>query len=424
MRNTAKFLLLGVFAVLASTWTPTWISVAHAQAPAPAASQAPQQPTFRVSIDLVTTDVIVRGRNEQFVADLKPEEFEVYEDGVKQEIVSLVLTHGGRVYNVQTPPPAPVQEGIILPTNRPTNDAAGRVFLIVIDDLHLTFQSTPRTRDLIKRMLRLLIHEGDMFGIVSTGYSSISEQLTYDRQILDSAVSRITGGGLKAKEIIEGMQGSQGPTELRHRAHVAFSTAYDLMRNLEKLQNRRKAVIYISSGYDFNPFENSRLEEQARRMHVEAADLQNDSFYRTQQSSQLLAEADLVRELAELTRAANRANATIYTIDPRGLVAGQDMDDEVPTQEWNAYLRDSQDSLRVLAEETGGFAVVNMNDFDKGLKRIDNETSDYYVLGYYSSNPDPLKRRRRVEVKTTRPDLNVWSRGEYTLRPIQGPEQR
>jgi len=63
MRNTAKFLLLGVFAVLASTWTPTWISVAHAQAPAPAASQAPQQPTFRVSIDLVTTDVIVRGRN-------------------------------------------------------------------------------------------------------------------------------------------------------------------------------------------------------------------------------------------------------------------------------------------------------------------------------------------------------------------------
>ena len=146
-----------------------------------------------------------------------------------------------------------MQEGIILPRNRPTNDAAGRVFLLFIDDLHLDFRSTPRTRDLIKRMMRLLIHEGDMFGIVSTGTSSISEQLTYDRQILESAISRVTGGGLQAKEIIEGMQGSQGPTELRHRAHVAFSTAYDLMRNLEKLQNRRKAVIYMSSGYDFNP---------------------------------------------------------------------------------------------------------------------------------------------------------------------------
>lgn len=431
MRNVAKLLILGVFAALVATSAPVVVPVAGAQAqqpapdapaPVPVDGQQGDQPTFRVSVDLVTTDVIVRdGKTGQFVADLKPEEFEVYEDGVRQNIVSLVLTHGGRVYNVQTPPPAPVQEGIILPTNRPTNDAAGRVFLIFIDDLHLDFQSTPRTRDLIKRMLRLLIHDGDMFGIVTTGHSSISEQLTYDRQVLDSAIARVTGGGLKAREIIQGMQGAQGPTELRHRAHVAFSTAYDLMRNLEKLQNRRKAVIYISSGYDFNPFENSRLEEQARRMNLETSDLQGDPFFRQQQSTQLLGEADLVRELAEVTRAANRANATLYTIDPRGLVAGQDLDDEVPTQEWNNYVRDSQNSLRVLAENTGGIAVVNQNDFDKALKRIDNETSDYYVLGYYSSNPDPLKRRRRLEIRATRPDLDVWSRGEYTLRPTPEP---
>src|SRR5262249_5689840 len=356
-------------------------------------------PTFRVSVDLVTTDVIVRDqKTDQFIADLKPGEFEVYEDGVKQQIASLVLTHGGRVFNVQTPPPAPVQEGIILPRNRPTNDAAGRVFVIFIDDLHLDFRSTPRTRELIKKMLKLLVHDGDMFGIVSSGESSISEELTYDRQVLESSIARITGGGLRPKEIIQGMQGSQGPTELRHRAHVAFSTAYDLMRNLEKLQNRRKAVIYISSGYDFNPFQQSRLEEQAKRMGLGMNDGSNgdgssstqapvdqllqDPFYPTEQRSPMLAEGDLIRELAELTRAANRANATMYTIDPRGLVAGQDLDDEVPTQEWNAYVRDTQDSLRVLAEETGGIAVVNQNDFDKALKRIDNETSDYYVLGY------------------------------------------
>src|SRR6187549_2397454 len=429
MRNLAKFLIVGVFAVIATAWNPAQTPVATAQAqepaqdPAPAAPvQAPAQPTFRVSVDLVTTDVIVRDqRNDQFVADLKPEEFEIYEDGVKQELVSLVLTHGGRVYNQLTPPPAPVQEGIILPTNRPTNDAAGRVFLIFIDDLHLDFRSTPRTRELIKKMMKLLIHEGDMFGIVTTGYSSISEQLTYDRQVLDSAISKVTGGGLKAKEIIEGQSGSQGPTELRHRAHVAFSTAYDLMKNLEKLQNRRKAVIYISSGYDFNPFERGRLEETARRWHVENADdLQSDPFYRNEQSQQALAAADLVRELAELTRAANRANATFYPIDPRGLVAGQDIDQEVNQLDWNAYLRESQDSLRVLAEQTGGIAVVNQNDFNKALKRIDAETSDYYVIGYYSSNPDPMRRTRRLEVKTTRPNVSVVSRTSYSLRPLPG----
>jgi VWFA-related protein len=327
---------------------------------------------------------------------------------------------------VQAPPPAPVQEGIILPRNRPTNDTAGRVFLLFIDDLHLQFRETPRTRDLLKRMLKNLIHDGDMFGIVTTGTSSISQQLTYDRQVLDSAISRITGNSLKPSEIIQGGQGPNGPTELRHRAHVAFSTAYDLVRNLEKLQNRRKAVLYISSGYDFNPFEQGRMDELARRMQLEnSSDLQSDPFFRQQQSQQMLAESDLIRELAELTRAANRANATFYTIDPRGLIAGQDLDEEVPIRDWNEHVRETQNSLRVLAEQTGGIAVVNQNDFDKALKRIDAETSDYYVLGYYSNNPDPLKRTRKIDVKIlNRPNVSAFFRSSYSLRPLPPPEAR
>ncbi len=180
-------------------------------APAPATPQGAQSPTFRVSVDLITTDLIVRDNRDQFIADLKPGEIEVYEDGVKQTIASLELIHGGRAYSVQAPPPAPVQEGIILPRNRPTNDTAGRVFLLFIDDLHLGFRETPRTRELLKKMLKTLIHDGDMFGIVTTGTSSISQQLTYDRQVLDSAISRITGNSLKPSEIIQGGQGPERP---------------------------------------------------------------------------------------------------------------------------------------------------------------------------------------------------------------------
>ena len=409
MRNSAKFLAAGAFALLAAAGLV-------AQQPAP---QDPQQPTFRLSVDLVTTDLIVRDtKTDQFVSDLKTDEVEVYEDGVRQDLVSFTMVQGGRVFNVQEPPPAPAPEGIILPPVRPTNNASGRVFLIFIDDLHLDFRQTPRTRDLMQRMLRNLIHEGDMFGMVSTGTSSISEQLTYDRQVLESAIKRVTGGGLRPDDIIKGMQSSQGPTELRYRAHVAFSTAYDLMKNLEQLRNRRKAVIYISSGYDFNPFETSRLKHQAEMVGANPDDLATDPFIRTQNQGTQFAEADLIRELAELTRAANRANATFYTIDPRGLVAGPEIDETLETAEWQNYVRETQDSLRVLAEETGGIAVVNQNDFDKALKRIDAETSDYYVLGYYSTNPDPLKRTRRIEVRTKRQGVNVWSRTSYTLRPL------
>ena len=109
---------------------------------------------------------------------------------------SLVLVHGGQVYNQQSPPPAPVQEGIILPASRPTSDAAGRIFVFFVDDLHLTFKDTARTRELFKKMSKNLIHDGDMFGIVTTGPSSLSIQLTYDRKVRDEAISRMTGDGL------------------------------------------------------------------------------------------------------------------------------------------------------------------------------------------------------------------------------------
>jgi VWFA-related protein len=377
-----------------------------------------QTPRFTASVDLVRTDAIVRDARGQFIADLKASDLEVYEDGVKQEIVALTMIHGGQEFNVMSPPAAR-RDGLILPPNRPRSDTAGRIVVIILDDFHLDSAMGLKAKQLVGQLLRDLIHPGDMFGIVSTGYSSISEQLTYDRQVLESAITKIAGNGLKPREIIEGAQSSQGPTELRHRAHVALSLAYEQMRNLEKVQNRRKAVIYISGGYDFNPFAQSRLEEQALRARVDAADLQNDPFFRTQQSSQMLAEGDLVRELAELTRAANRANATIYTIDPRGLAAGPDIDLDIRTPEWNAHLRTSQDSLRVIAEETGGFAIVNTNNFSNGIKRIDAETSDYYVLAYSASNTDPLKRLRRIEVKTTRPGATVFHRTSYTRAPGQ-----
>jgi VWFA-related protein len=390
------------------------------QTPAPA-DPAVQRPTFRTFVDLVTTDVIVRDGSGQFVADLTKEEFDVFEDGVKQEVASVSLVHGGRTFNLQAPPPQPPQEGIILPPARPTNDAAGRIFLFFVDDLHMNFRDTSRIRQLFDKMNKTLLHEGDMFGVVSTGTSSIAIDLTYDRKRMDEAIKKIAGSALKPSELIEGPQGPNGNSELKYRAHVAFSTAYDIVSNLSKVQNRRKAVIYVSNGYDFNPFEGARFGDPniVGMKNERYQQMDYDPF--TRQSNQF-ADADLARELSELTRAANRANATFYTIDPRGLVAGSDLDEQVDPTEWNNHIRKTQDSLRVIADETGGFAVINQNDFDKALKRIDAESSDYYVLGYYSSNPDPLKRTRKIEVKARRPNLDIWSRKSYSIKPPPEPK--
>ena len=384
---------------------------------------------IRRSVDLITQDVIVRDTQGQFVADLSKADFEIYEDGVPQNLVTFVLTHGGRVINDISAPPPPVQEGILLPPPRPTNDASGRIFLIFVDDLHMDFRNTGRIRDLFKKISKELVHDGDLFGIVSTGPSSIEQDMTYDRKRLDEAISKIAGNGLKPSEIIETPDGSQGPPEVRYRAHVAFSTAYDILQKMEQIHNRRKAFIYVSNGYDFDPFSKSRAkasnERYSQMMGSNADGSSSDGSSSSSdvnpfsKSGNEFAAADLAAELSELTREANRANTTIYTIDPRGLVGGPDLDEtKLDMVDWQDHIRETQSSLRVIADLTGGFAVVNQNDFDKAIKRIDGETSDYYLLGYYSNNPDPLKKRRNIEIKVNKPgkyDLNYKT--SYTLRP-------
>src|SRR6266481_7159204 len=111
------------------------------QAPAaPNTATSQERPTFKVQVDLVTNDIIVRDEKGNFIPDLKKEDFEIFEDGVKQDISSMTVVTGGRVTNVLAPPPPPPPEGIILPPTRQVNDTSGRIFVFFVDDLHMDFQ--------------------------------------------------------------------------------------------------------------------------------------------------------------------------------------------------------------------------------------------------------------------------------------------
>ena len=208
---------------------------------------------------------------------------------------------------------------------------------------------------------------------------------------------------------------------------------YEALQNLESVHNRRKALVWVSEGYDLNPFQESRLglrdpsspftQNQSNVMHTTrrgttarrrgTSTRWSISRCSPRRSAMRISRASSARSPGR--RTARTPRSTRSTLE--GWSPGRDIDEQIDPQEWSAFVRKSQDGLRVLAEETGGLAVVNMNDFDKALKRIDAETSDYYVLGYYSSNPDPQKRRRQIEVKVTRRDVDVWSRTEYVAAP-------
>lgn len=381
-----------------------------------------QKPTFTVAVTLVTTDVIVRDDRGQFVSDLKKEDFEILEDGQKQELASFVLVHGGRSFSVTTPTAPSAPEGVVLPSNRPAADEAGRVLLIFVDDAHLEPLNTHHLRAFLKKVTSTLVHQGDLVSLITTGTSSVSVPLTYDRGLVDAAIEKVTGNGLTFLDLTQLSEGPSGPANLRQRAANAFTTAYQTINELERVKNKRKAVIWVSQGYDFNPFEGARRGRDrvfGGRYGSPTRDMIRDEenpFYR---SANVFADTDLFAQLREITRAANRANATLFTVDPRGLVGTTDAGQQVDQEEWNVHIQKTQGSMRTLAEDTGGFAVLNANDFDPALKRIDAETSDYYVLGFYSSNRDAAKRVRELEVKVRRPDVKVYSRRFYSLRPTQ-----
>ena len=328
-------------------------------------------------------------------------------------------------------------KGIILPPVRRVIDTSGRIFLFFVDDLHLQFQNSGRVRELFKKIAKNLVHEGDLFGIVSSGPSSIAIDMTYDRKRLDEAINKIAGSGLKPSEIINRGSGSGGPTELRYNAHVAFSTMREALKNLEKVHNRRKAIVWVSEGYDFNPFQESRLGTARAEFAVPAEPVGGHAEQRAGDTAGASGDdpvdraAEAVRDLQRRrsgVRARRRLRGRPTARTPRstrsilaGSWQGRTSTSRWIRQEWGAFVRKSQDSMRVLAEETGGLAVVNMNNFDKALKQIDGASSDYYVLGYYSSNPDPTKRRRQIEVKVARRNANVFTRKEYVLKPPPRP---
>ncbi|HVT46385.1 MAG TPA: VWA domain-containing protein [Vicinamibacterales bacterium] len=436
------------------------LAMAVAVTALPAAQQtASQQGTvFRATTNYVSTDVLVHDKDGKFIPDLTAKDFTVYEDGVPQAITNFVRVVGGRALGgltaAGTAPAA--TEGLILPPSRPSTDASGRIFIIFIDDLHIEASQTPQMKQLLQTVRDTLVHDNDLVGIVSTGTSAIEIDPAYDfgHRRFNEAIAKVMGSAATANDIIQDafMEGASGPTGLRYNAHVAFSTAYDMLSELGKIADRRKSFIYLSNGYSFNPYQDARFKSiqkqyedlgmtgmgqvdgdegdpnnqsdgsvaDSTNVHPQSTlspyDALADPDYRRRTE---FAESDLDHELAELVAAARRANTAFYAIDPHGLRAGTDISLNQPV----AYsdIRDTNmtqiSSLRVLSDETGGFCICETNDFKSGLQRIDNETSDYYIIGYSPSNPDPLRFKRTIKIDVDRPDVARLDYRETYLMP-------
>jgi VWFA-related protein len=387
--------------------------------------------------------VLVRDRAGRFVPDLGIKDFQVSEDGVPQNITFFESWIGGRSLGNLAVAAGSLPtlggntvEGLVMPKARPKTDSSGRLFFIFIDDLHCTASETPRMKDLLKKVRDLLIHDNDLVGFVSTGTSAIGIDPSYDygHRRFNEAIDKVMGSAPTADEYIEGatMESGQGPQQVRFNAHTAFKTAYGLLDQLASVTDRRKSFVYISCGYNFNPFSEGRLkkiqDEYAKPQETNGepstegtGNPDPEETFRQEEYHKRTAFsfADLTNEIAQLTREAQRSNVQFYTLDPRGLIAGG-ADAATRTQisyaDWRDFFQTQISTLRVLAEETGGIAGVESNDFERMIRRIDSDTSDFYRIGYNSSNPDPTKVRRFIKIESSRPEVQeIQYRTEYTI---------
>lgn len=394
-------------------------SPAGAQSPPPQASTPPRgQPTpgmppvtFRVQVEYVEVDAIVTDRTGQFVRDLTRDDFQVLEDGKPQKvelfsIVDIPVERADRVV-VERPP--------VEPDVRINDRFEGRMVVIVLDDLH----THPLRSVLVKRAARQFIerHLGanDLAAVVHTsGRTDAGQEFTSNKRLLLDAVDRFMGNKVRSRALNrmdEYQRQRQLPRDSAltradildpddqiraYQARSAMDTLRSVATYMEGVRGRRKAVLFISEGIDYDVY----------------------NVFEAREASTVF---DSVRDAIG---AATRSNVAFYTIDPRGLTTmGDDSiemtgfaDDPglgVGPEAFGEELRLAQDSLRVLAEQTGGLAAVNSNDFATAFDRVVRDNSSYYVLGYYPTNPRRDGRYRKIDVRVTRPGLEVRARKGY-----------
>jgi VWFA-related protein len=381
------------------------------QAPAPSPSQN-ATPTFRVRVDYVEVDTVVTDKQGKLVSDLKKEDFQVLEDG-KAQTIATFTTVNIPIDRYDKPLFAALPIDRDVATNEKPFD--GRVYVMVIDDLHTRFGRSNRVKVAAKQFIEQRLGANDLMAIVHTaGVSTGNQEFTSNKRLLLAAVDKTNGRKLDSATVSKtreynntrGMRAGgdvlndPDDAERGFNARATLDTLRSVAEWFGSVRGRRKAILFVSEGIDYDI--NDMIPANGS----------------THQSASMIMDST-----REAIAAATRSNVAIYGIDPRGLT---DLGDEsielgafpddtsLGVGQGSLYneIRLSQDSLRTLSEETGGFAVVNRNDFTTSFQRIVEDNSSYYVLAYYPPDPRP-GRFHKIDVRVTRPGLTVRARKAY-----------
>jgi VWFA-related protein len=393
---------------------------AQSQPDRPATDQ-PQTPTpiFRTGINFVRVDVIVSDRSGGTVADLKQSDFEISEDGKPQSIEAFKLI---RLDGGTTPSP----DGVPLRQIRTDADEEAeaakddvRLFGLFLDDYHVRQNASVTVREPITRFIENQMGPSDMIGIMHPLTPLDAVRMTRNHSAIVRAVQQFRGrkGDYKPEnEMEEKYINYPAETVERIRNQVSLGAIKAMIVHMGGLKEGRKALILVSEGYsNILP---PQLRDPVASMPgfgnpqrgnsgAGANDLNEDRYA-------FFASQDLEFYMQGVYEVASQNNVAIYTVDPRGLAPFEyDIDKAVGPQTDSKFLSASLDTLRALALETDGRAILNRNDLDVGMKQIMRDSSGYYLLGYTSTQAKNDGKFHPISVKVKRPGVQVRARKGY-----------
>jgi VWFA-related protein len=429
---------------------------AAAQTPRPQqpAPPAGDEEVLRITTSLIQVDAVVLDKNDQPINDLKLSDFEVYENGKKQDLQFVEFVGGGaepRVERSISVAGQPVQPDVV--RNLSSRDLR-RVFAFVVDDLTIPFDDLTNVRTLLRDFVENQMREGDLVAIVRVvGGRGILQQFTSDKQLLRRAVSEITpqlnpysafsnlptpgrlntapslaaageeSGAVTLPAPGSGMDFDASPDGVTKglRALATLAAASDVINSMKPLPGRKNLVL-ISGGLPiFESTPNQTLVNGAPVPVQESRALSNNVSY----------------VLRQLSDRAGRAGVVINTLDIRGLKASRGVARYTdPGNEGRSGLMPNNGDatfgrtgdlaqldnlsldtltghlgLDALASATGGVSVVNTSDFREGLDRV-LARSNYYLLAYKPSEPFDNKFHK-LQIKVNRPGAKVYTRQGY-----------
>jgi VWFA-related protein len=446
LRLTAAIALGATVAVLAA---------GQDQPPPPQATQP--TPTFRTEANYVRVDVYPTLDGAP-VLDLRQDDFEVSEDRVLQKVEQFehIVISGG-AGQPGRPEPNTVEE-----SRRAVQDPRARVFVLFLDIKHVEGDASRTIAKPLVNALNRLIGPDDYVAAMTPGMSARDITFARRRTSIEGVLSREWWGerdrmnfsdpvendyalcypGVPPNSLVPATdQGIAQEMILRRREKQTLDALEDLSTFLRDVREERKAVITITDGWLLygpnrnlaRPLDNATppvngVNIDPRSGKLTTKDTPNTTGNvrsRCEADRYTLSEIDNQQRIRTIYDQANRANVSFYPIDPRGLVvfdesivpnagvgAGLFANPTLSPTKDNAQVVGRSNSLRGLAEATDGLAIVGSNDIEKGFKRITDDLSSYYLLGYYSTGRLD-GRFHSIRVRVKRPGVEVRARRGY-----------